>query len=155
MEEHLGVDVAADLTCLGGRVEQASEGRPEALEEVGRQRLERRISGVQGRREPAFRSDEVGEALEPFRQSLRRLVGLDEGRRGVGRSIDLTVEHGDDQIGAKREVAVERGRAHAGSGSDSPDRHVDAVLGELLFSGDEERVDVALGIGTRQRAPLS
>ena len=70
-QEIVRCDVAADLTRAHRGVEQHLESRLEARAEVLRQGVERRVPGVQGRREPALGGDEAHVPEEPLHPRWR------------------------------------------------------------------------------------
>jgi hypothetical protein len=109
VQEFHGLDVAADLAGGGRGGEQRAEGGLEALLEVGGQRFEGGVAGVQRRGEAVFGREEPGVPPQPAGEGLERFVLGGQGGRGVGAGVDLVPEDGGDQVGALREVAVEGG----------------------------------------------
>ena len=116
--------VAAAAASRGG------EHRAEPLPEVGGERVEGRIPGVQGRGEPVFGRDERRVAVQPARQRLARRVGGAERGAGLGAGIDLVLQHGHDQVRATGEVPIHRPDANAGALGDLPRGRVDPQVAE-------------------------
>ena len=77
VQQFQGIDVTADLPGGGRGSEQRSESWLETLLEVGGQRLEGGVAGGQGRSEPAFGPDELGEPAQPVGE------GVEAGDSGV------------------------------------------------------------------------
>ncbi|GIJ19824.1 hypothetical protein Vlu01_04480 [Micromonospora lutea] len=59
---------------------------------------------------------------------------------------------GDDQVGASREMAVDRTDAHAGPDGDVTHRSIDAGVDEGCGGGLKQRLLVALGVGPLPRS---
>ena len=61
---------------------------------------------------------------------VRRVALGQRGRAGFGAGLDLVPVDGDDQVGSRWEVPVDRAEADAGPGRDVAHRHVNAGLDE-------------------------
>jgi hypothetical protein len=82
---------------------------------------------LQHRGQSVLGDEEVDEEVDPLPQcGVGRCAARQEGWTGLSAGIDLMSVDGGDQIRSRREVAVDRARADAGSGRDVADRRFDA-----------------------------
>src|SRR5690606_1938009 len=112
----------------GGRgVEQVGADGDEPVEEVGVQRLEPGVVGVQDGGEPVLGDQEVHEEADPaLQRGVRGGAFGEQGGAGLGAGLHLVPVDGDDEVRPRREVAVDGGGADAGFGRDVADGRVDA-----------------------------
>ena len=154
MEEHLGLDVGAGLAGRHRGGEQAAQRGPESLVKIRRQGVKGGVARVQRLGEAPLGRDEVRIALQPARQRLERRVFAREYRSGVGARVDLTPEHGGDQLRPLGKMTIDRADADAGPFGDIPHRRIDPRRREHSGSRFEQAADVALRVGTPATAAL-
>jgi hypothetical protein len=88
-QQVVGIDVAANLAGGDRGLEKRAKGGPEALIEVTRQVVERRISRVQSLGKPTFGCNEGRLTLDPSRQRLAWLVLGNQNQCGVRAGVDF------------------------------------------------------------------
>ena len=157
VQEILGADVVANRAVGHRGVEQRGEGGAESLQEVAGQPREGRVARVQRRGESALGREQVCEPMDPLGECFGWLVHGTQGRARGGNGVDPAFHDGFDQVGALREVPVQRADSYAGQVSDLLRRCVDAGGGEDGLRGLDQRADIALRVGAaraRRRALL-
>ena len=124
----------------------------QAVDEVGVQRLEGGVIGPQHVRQAVLGDEEVDEHADPAGQGAVRPVALRQQHgTGFGAGLDLVPVDGDDQVGSRREVPVDRADAHAGPGRDVAHRHVDPGLDECCSGRLQQRRLIPPGVGPLAR----
>jgi Phosphorylase superfamily len=154
VQEPEGIHVGTDLAGRHSSVEQLSADGHEAIEEIGVQRLEARVVGLQRRGEPVLGDQEVDKEIDPLRQrGVRCAAGRQQSGPGFGASVDLVAVDGDDQIRPGREVTVNRAHPDSGLGRDVAHRRLYARRDEDGGGGCQQGLLVAPGIGPFPRGP--
>jgi NAD(P)-dependent dehydrogenase (short-subunit alcohol dehydrogenase family) len=143
-------DIGAHLAGSDRRLKKGPKCRFQSLLEIRGQGVEGRVSRVQRRGESALGRDEVHVTLHPSSQRLAWLVLGSQNRRGVCAGIDFTTEDGRDEVGALRKVAVNSPDADAGLVGDLSYRSVHSRGCEHRHGRLEQRIDVALRVGTHR-----
>jgi hypothetical protein len=69
------------------------------------------------------------------------------GRTGLSARLDLVTVDGDDEIGSRREVAVDRAHAHPGPGRDLAHGHINAGSNESRGRRGQQGLLVPPGVG--------
>ena len=131
----------------------------EAVEEVAVQCVEAGVIGLQRGGESMLGGQEIDEEGYPSPECLVGgcAVYRHQGGTGLGAGLDLVPVDGDDQIGSRREVAVDRAHPDAGPSRDIAHGHIDAGRDEERGGGGEQRLLVTPGVGPlpRGRRPWS
>src|SRR5215469_15955979 len=117
-EDFPGGDVVARVPAVYRSGEERLERRFEPVQEVLREIIVGRVTGVQRRGEPAFGADEVGEALDPAGERIPRTERGTELFRSFNALVDLVLQHGDDEVRSARKMPVERSHTYSGTVSD-------------------------------------
>ena len=138
-------EVAAELTVLLCPRHELRDERTQPASHLLRARaavlvrlddvLEAAVAAVQHKR-----------LLDEAREAAPRVVLGERGLRERDQLVERLLEDGVDEIGALREVAVERPDADARVTRDLARRDVDAVRGEQLARGRDETLAIALRV---------
>jgi hypothetical protein len=95
---------------------------------------------------------EVDEEVDPTRQGGVRCAAVRQQRRTcLSACLDLMSVDGDDEIGSRREVAVDRADANAGPGGDVAHGHIDAGSDESRGGRVQQCLLVTPGVGPLPR----
>jgi hypothetical protein len=146
-QQLLGGDIGANLAGRYRRFQKCPKCGFQSLLEVRGQRVEGRVSGVEGLGESAFGRDEVHVTLHPSSQRIAWLVLGSQDRRSVCARIDFATEDGRDEVGALRKVPVNSRDADVSLLGDLSDRSIYSRGCEHRHGRLKQRIDVALGVG--------
>ena len=111
---------------LDSAIEQHLEGWPKAGEEVAGQGTVGRVAGIEPRCQPPLRGDEISETLHPAGKRLEGLMPARELRRRIRALVHLAPVYRHDQVGALREMTVNRPKSDTCPLRDLTNRRIDS-----------------------------
>jgi hypothetical protein len=111
-EDFPGRNVVTRVPTVHRSGEKHLERRFEQVQELLREVIVGRFTGVERRGKPLLGADEVREALDPTRKRFPRIKGGPELVCGFDAFVDLVLQHGDDEVGSAREMPIEGSNAH-------------------------------------------
>jgi hypothetical protein len=147
--QFVGIDFGADLAGFSGGSEQLRANGHEAVDEVGVQRGEADTVGLQDCGESVLRDQEINEEVDPPTEGhVRRATMRQQDWTGLGARLNLMAVHRNHEIRSRGEVAVNRPHPDASRGRDVTHRRLDTGRDEHGGGGIEQRLRVALRVGS-------
>jgi hypothetical protein len=113
------------------------------------QRVETGAVGLQNGGKSMLRDQEINKEVDPLSEgSVRRATICQQDRTGLGAGLNLMAVHGNNEVRSRREVAVNRSHPDSSLRSDVTHRRFDTGLDKHGCGGCEQRLLVALRVGS-------